>query len=1168
MDAIKRLQLIKTVDGPDTKSVSPSTVSRKIPTAEKTSAVDAVARLKSIKTVDTPAKKTDSKSDAFNSTEGKKRTWLQKGAFADGYDFGDVTKTVLGTAQDVSDNLYAGIIGMGEKVVDAGAYLVGGAGGIFGADKFSKDVKDFIAKDLYDEKAVAKKINSKTLANLISNTDGNSVIGEKTEGILQSGGQLLGTAALQSVGVPWFVTSGVTSFGGEVEQAFNEGATYAEAGISGLITAGAEVLTEKISGGIKFGGKALDDALTSKLARGITNKFVRNGLKFGLDTFGEGAEEWLTEDLSRFGKWLTYQDENTLKEMLWSEKAMDEKIEAFLGGALLGGTSSGGKIISSAVNKTDYTSGLTKGEEALVNEAYKKRIAEQEAAGKKLKDRDKAKIYDEVREDLKKAYVSTKYMSMEDFSNTESPVWRNVAYEDESTKQSITRQIHSEMISSGNVVVIPAETMEKVSESYPDLRGVKKKDRVLLLKDSINRLKNNMRQFLSGLKNQGFEFDVNGNILEAKLYTTGINEVTEKLTEQKANMLYSSAEIFRNARYLYSTPSYDSDPNIYRWNYFYTPVKIGENTVGVRIAVRDVMEGQNHLPESQIYNWGIKKDTSLDGVQPVVSDSSHGVSSDVSEKIIPQPESSVKTDNAESPYTIKHKGLPLVMKAYNSSTEAQYFNDDLSKYTTEKAKRTVQKAVNSGILNNSEDTHRMVDLVAKLSEGINAEFVFVNNAMLNKMGYSVNGRQINGVYTPNTIYINVDSPALIEHVVGHEITHALEGSKYYDDLQRAIVKYAQTKGDYAKRLGDVTSLYNGIENSNVYQEVTAELVGEYLFTDEAFVNNLAVNNRNLFQRIWDEIKYISKLVTAGSTQARQLERVKHTFEKAYRSPKTSNIGEGEVRYSIVENFEDTNGIHYDSAVLLDTNFFEGLSPRNWGKKLKEHVESRSANNPFVMPIVDENGNIIRLQFATSNERVTKNGNNHKVIDELWSTKDNISKLSVVHIDEIIETSEQSIPYHTNDNKHQWLDANGWLHRNAYVINNKNGAIYNITIDIAKTNDGRTVLYATNGKIKRVGNAEVNSLIKRGSGQNSNSGITITSQNGNVNNNFSLYTPNYTPMGSLGTPLTSLRYNPSGSSPSGASSRDMSLRRADGTLYEDISKVYSKKMMVRMCLLDI
>ena len=73
----------------------------------------------------------------------------------------------------------------------------------------------------------------------------------------------------------------------------------------------------------------------------------------------------------------------------------------------------------------------------------------------------------------------------------------------------------------------------------------------------------------------------------------------EKITQEKANMLYSTEDIFKNSRYMYSTTDYDGDPNIYRWNYFYTPVQIGDDVVGVRIAIRDIAEGQEHGPESQ-----------------------------------------------------------------------------------------------------------------------------------------------------------------------------------------------------------------------------------------------------------------------------------------------------------------------------------------------------------------------------------------------------------------------------------------------------------------------------------------------------------------------------------------------------------------------------------------
>lgn len=103
----------------------------------------------------------------------------------------------------------------------------------------------------------------------------------------------------------------------------------------------------------------------------------------------------------------------------------------------------------------------------------------------------------------------------------------------------------------------------------------------------------------------------------------------EKVTEDKANMLSHSDQIFSNAEYLYSLPGYEGNLNIYRWNYFYTPVQIGDTTVGVRIAIRDMV-----MPaESQIYSWGIKKAPTLDGARRLPSDGSvpGGVSSEASE---------------------------------------------------------------------------------------------------------------------------------------------------------------------------------------------------------------------------------------------------------------------------------------------------------------------------------------------------------------------------------------------------------------------------------------------------------------------------------------------------------------------------------------------------------
>ena len=249
--------------------------------------------------------------------------------------------------------------------------------------------------------------------------------------------------------------------------------------------------------------------------------------------------------------------------------------------------------------------------------------------------------------------------------------------------------------------------------------------------------------------------------------------------------------------------------------------------------------------------------------------------------------------------------------------------------------------------------------------------------------------------------------------------------------------------------------------------------------------------------------------TAGEIEARDAAAREWRTDEA-RKEKRPDIDRSDVvfadnsveSFSIVEPFVDNNGIHFDSAVLLDTTFFDGISTRDWGRELRDYVADRSKNNPFILPIVDEKGNVQQLQFAKINERVTKNGTNHKVINKLSNSRDNISKLAVLHIDEIVSISEEANPYYSNKHTHQWLDEHGWLHRTANVINAKNGQIFNITIDIAKTKDGRIILYATNGKVKKVGNANVNSLKIRGPRPNSNSIGSLSQEKPNVNIKYS------------------------------------------------------------------
>ena len=70
-------------------------------------------------------------------------------------------------------------------------------------------------------------------------------------------------------------------------------------------------------------------------------------------------------------------------------------------------------------------------------------------------------------------------------------------------------------------------------------------------------------------------------------------------------------------------------------------------------------------------------------------------------------------------------------------------------------------------------------------------------------------------------------------------------------------------------------------------ELTADLVGDYLFTDEDFVRNLSAEKPNLFKKIYEEIKYLCKKATTGSAEEKKLLEVKRIFENTFRSDEST-----------------------------------------------------------------------------------------------------------------------------------------------------------------------------------------------------------------------------------------------------------------------------------------
>lgn len=215
------------------------------------------------------------------------------------------------------------------------------------------------------------------------------------------------------------------------------------------------------------------------------------------------------------------------------------------------------------------------------------------------------------------------------------------------------------------------------------------------------------------------------------------------------------------------------------------------------------------------------------------------------------------------------------------------------------SKETYESAVESG-MNNTKDTHDLVDFASKMAEYTGVNIKFATNDYLktipdiaNKMTEKtvVNGANIE---SENTIYINKDSSKNMYTIIGHELGHLLDKTNEGQKIRDFARKYADSIGEYNDRYTRLSKNYNENEIST---EMANDIIGEYLFTDEDFVSKLATDHPGTFQKIYDWFQHIFKLAKSGSKEARQLEQVRYNLEKGLAKVKNNVESIGENRYT-------------------------------------------------------------------------------------------------------------------------------------------------------------------------------------------------------------------------------------------------------------------------------
>ena len=243
-------------------------------------------------------------------------------------------------------------------------------------------------------------------------------------------------------------------------------------------------------------------------------------------------------------------------------------------------------------------------------------------------------------------------------------------------------------------------------------------------------------------------------------------------------------------------------------------------------------------------------------------------------------------------------------ESYNERTRrSQAFQADVSQYKNETARKTVQNIIDAGVANNTNRFREFVDFIAKISGDKGIVFSVADAKKLKETGYAIDDGTVNGYYDDSGITVNISSSKALNSIVGHELTHALEGTEFYETLKDTVLKYAKNKGDYDSLSAAFRRIYQGKKGyetdfeSKLEREIVADLIGDYVFTDADFVGSLSTQHRNVFQKLYDEIKYLVKVATAGSKEGRELEKVKKLFDEAYRNTKNTAQPDG-VKYDV------------------------------------------------------------------------------------------------------------------------------------------------------------------------------------------------------------------------------------------------------------------------------
>lgn len=309
---------------------------------------------------------------------------------------------------------------------------------------------------------------------------------------------------------------------------------------------------------------------------------------------------------------------------------------------------------------------------------------------------------------------------------------------------------------------------------------------------------------------------------------------------------------------------------------------------------------------------------------------------------------------------------------------------------------------------------------------------------------------VRGSYQDGVISIDPSAADPVRQVLVHELTHHMESSGLYGKFSKAAMRFvAEDMGadvDTLRRavMDDYARAGVTLDEDGATREIVAKFAEEKLFTDEATVRRLLVQDRNLFQRIYDWLRdTVAKL--QGTQEQRRLIDAQNLYEKALRQAEAGTQGRG-TQYDIRELGDGRKYVQADRQVIF------GNDPESWSAQLEDYINGKIRRGQDVQ-LIAEDGDVLTLTRDSAGKLADNHtGDGRTMSESAFERKVNAAS----HIDELAQVSmrgkENTPDYNA---KHGAMAADGWNYRTAY-FRDFDGRYYKVTISTALNPEGRII----------------------------------------------------------------------------------------------------------------